>query len=303
MSGQKHVDEVTGVETTGHVWDGDLKELNKPLPKWWLFVFYACIVWSFGYWLVYPAWPTLSDYTKGYLGYSQRGEVAKEVADAKAAQEKYRAAIAADSLTDIQKNPELLQFAIAGGAALFGDNCAACHGRGAQGGIGYPNLNDDDWLWGGTLDQIHTTINYGIRTGNPKAHDTAMPRFGLDGVLDPAQINDVANYVRSLSHLDVDTAAASRGQAIFAEQCAVCHGPDGKGNTELGAPNLTDAIWLYGNSQEAVVQSIRTGRGGIMPTWSERLDPVSIKMLALYVYSLGGGQQTQSASASTDTAK
>jgi len=303
MSGKKHLDEITGVETTGHVWDGDLRELNKPLPKWWLYVFYACIVWAFGYWMVYPAWPTLTGYTKGYLGYSQRAEVTKELAAAKAAQDKYRVGIAASSLSDIKKNPELFQFALAGGAALFGDNCAACHGRGAQGGVGYPNLNDDDWLWGGDLEQIHTTISFGVRSGNPNAHDTAMPRFGLDGVLQPAQISDVANYVRSLSHLDVDTAAASRGAPIFAEQCSVCHGTEGKGNTELGAPNLSDAIWLYGNSQETVMQSIRTGRGGIMPAWSERLDPISIKMLALYVHSLGGGQSTPDKSAPADAPK
>ena len=303
MSGKKHLDEITGVETTGHVWDGDLRELNKPLPKWWLYVFYACIVWAFGYWMVYPAWPTLTGYTKGYLGYSQRAEVAKELAAAKAAQDKYRVGIAASSLSDIKKNPELFQFALAGGAALFGDNCAACHGRGAQGGVGYPNLNDDDWLWGGDLEQIHTTISFGVRSGNPNAHDTAMPRFGLDGVLQPAQISDVANYVRSLSHLDVDTTAAGRGAPIFAEQCSVCHGTEGKGNTELGAPNLSDAIWLYGNSQETVMQSIRTGRGGIMPAWSERLDPISIKILALYVHSLGGGQSTPDKSAPADAPK
>jgi len=292
MSSKKHVDEVTGVETTGHVWDGDLMELNKPLPRWWLHVFYACIVWSFGYWLLYPAWPTLTDYTKGYLGYSQRTAVTNEVAAGKAAQSQFYSAIAATKLADIKSNPELLDFARAGGAALFGDNCAGCHGRGAQGAAGYPNLNDDDWLWGGDLDAIHTTISYGIRSGNTKAHDSAMPKFGLDKVLDAAQLSDVANYVRSLSHLQTDATADKRGEAIFAEQCAACHGPDAKGNQEMGAPNLSDAIWLYGNSQEAVTQSVRTGRGGIMPAWVDRLDPVSIKMLTLYVHSLGGGTQS-----------
>jgi cytochrome c oxidase cbb3-type subunit III len=287
---EKHIDEATGAETTGHVWDGDLRELNKPLPKWWLYTFYACIVWAFGYWLVYPAWPTLHGYTKGFLGYSQRAEAAKDVADAKEAQEKYRAAIAATSIDDIKKNPELFEFARDGGAAVFGDNCAPCHGRGAQGAIGYPNLNDDDWLWGGDLDHIQQTIKFGARAGNPDTHDTAMPRFGLDKILEPAQINDVANYVRSLSHLDVDAAAASRGKQIFADNCAACHGDDGKGNIDIGAPNLTDAIWLYGSSQQAVMHSVETGRGGVMPAWTGRLDPVSIKMVAIYVHSLGGGK-------------
>jgi cytochrome c oxidase cbb3-type subunit 3 len=284
MAHEKHVDDVTGVETTGHVWDNDLRELNKPLPKWWLYVFYVCVVWAFGYWLLYPAWPTLTGYTRGYLGYSQRAEVAADIVAAKGAQ-----GIAKTAITEVKNNADLFQFALAGGAAAFGDNCSGCHGRGAQGAVGYPNLNDDDWIWGGTLEQIEHTIAYGIRNPHDQARNSAMPRFGLDGILEPAQIADVAHYVRSLSGGDVDTAAAERGKATFAEQCAACHGEDGKGNLEMGAPNLSDAIWLYGNTQEAVVQSITTGRGGAMPAWSPRLDPVTVKMLALYVHSLGGG--------------
>jgi cytochrome c oxidase cbb3-type subunit 3 len=291
MAGHKHIDEVTGVETTGHVWDGDLQELNKPLPRWWLYVFYACVVWAFGYWMVYPAWPTLSGYTHGYLGYSQRAQVAKDVQAAKVAQETFRQGIAATPITDVKGKEELFQFALAGGAAAFGDNCSGCHGRGAQGAIGYPNLNDDDWIWGGTLEQVEHTIAYGIRNGHDQARNTPMPRFGLDGVLEPAAIADAANYVRSLSGSDgVDKAAVERGKATFAEQCAACHGENGQGNLELGAPNLSDGIWLYGGSQEAVTQSIVTGRGGAMPAWSLRLDPVTVKMLAVYVHSLGGGK-------------
>lgn len=287
---EKEIDQVTGVETTGHVWDGDLKELNKPLPKWWLYTFYACVIWAFGYWAVYPAWPTLSDYTKGYLGYSQRDEVAKQVAAAKAGQAQYFDKIAATPLADIQKDPELMQFVLAGGAAVFGDNCGPCHGKGAQGGPGFPNLNDDDWLWGGTPDAIHATIMHGIRSGDPEARDMAMPRFGLDGILTPEQITDTAQYVLSLSGQATDEAAAQRGSTLFAENCSACHGEDGKGNPELGAPNLTDAIWLYGGKLADVEKTIQTGRGGVMPFWTGRLDPVTIKMLAVYVHSLGGGQ-------------
>jgi cytochrome c oxidase cbb3-type subunit III len=290
MTYKKEVDSVTGVETTGHVWDFDLKELNKPLPKWWLYTFYVCILWAVGYWLVYPAWPTMSGYTRGYLGYSQRQAVADDVAAGKAAQEKYRLAVASTPLADIRKDSNLLQFATTGGAAAFRENCAGCHGRGAQGAIGYPNLNDDDWIWGGELDQVLYTVQHGIRNGGKDARDSAMPRFGLDGVLETAQINDVANYVRSLSGLDVDKEAAGRGAAIFAEQCAACHGEDAKGNLEMGAPNLSDAIWLYGGDQASVMQSIKTGRGGVMPTWAGRLDDVTIKMLAVYVHELGGGK-------------
>jgi cytochrome c oxidase cbb3-type subunit 3 len=290
MSAHKEIDHVTGVETTGHIWDGDLKELNKPLPRWWVYVLYATIVWAIGYWIVYPAWPTLTDYTKGIWGYSQRATVTSDVAAAKAAQAKYRQAIAATPLEQIGKNEELTQFVQAGGVAAFGDNCAPCHGRGAQGTSGYPNLNDDDWLWGGTLEAIHKTISFGIRSGHKNAHDSAMPRFGLDGIFEPAQIADAAEYVLSLSGRSTDAAAAGRGAAIFKEQCAACHGPEAKGMKELGAPNLTDAIWLYGGSKKDIVQTIRTGRGGVMPNWDGRLDPETIKLLTVYVHSLGGGQ-------------
>jgi cytochrome c oxidase cbb3-type subunit III len=290
MANEKHVDDVTGTETTGHVWDGDVRELNKPLPKWWLYVLYVCIIWSIGYWIVYPAWPTMTGYTQGYFGYSQRQTVMNEIAAAKAAQASFRTAISEKSLDDISKDQTLLSFSRSGGAAAFGDNCAGCHGSGAQGAIGYPNLNDDDWLWGGSLDAIYTTIAYGIRSGHEKAHDSAMPRFGLDGLLEPDQIKDVAEYVRSLSMPDVDKAAAERGAPIYAEQCAVCHAEDGKGNPELGAPNLADAIWLYGGDQASVITSIKTGRGGMMPAWHERLDDVTIKMLTVYVHTLGGGE-------------
>jgi len=287
---QKEIDSVTGVETTGHVWDGDLKELNKPLPRWWVSVFYATVVWAIGYWAVYPAWPTLSGYTKGYFGYSQRGAVDKQVAAAKADQAKYFDQIAAMPLDEIEKNETLMPFVMAGGAAVFGDNCGPCHGKGAQGGIGYPNLNDDDWLWGGTPDAIHQTIMHGIRSGDAETRDMAMPRFGLDGILQPAQIADTAQYVLSLSGHATDPAAAERGKAIFADNCTPCHGDNGKGNQELGAPNLTDGIWLYGGKAPDIEKTIQTGRGGVMPFWAGRLDPVTIKMLTVYVHSLGGGK-------------
>jgi cytochrome c oxidase cbb3-type subunit 3 len=287
---QKEIDSVTGVETTGHVWDGDLKELNKPLPKWWLYTFYACVVWAVGYWAVYPAWPTLSGYTKGMLGYTQRGEVAKQVAAAKADQARYFDQIAATPLAEIEKNQELMPFVMAGGAAVFGDNCGPCHGKGAQGAPGYPNLNDDDWLWGGTPEAIEHTIMFGIRSGHPETRDMAMPRFGLDGILQPDQIKDTAQYVLSLSGHATDEAAAQRGTALFAENCAACHAEDGKGNPELGAPNLTDGIWLYGEKAADIEKTIQTGRGGVMPYWSGRLDPVTIKMLTVYVHTLGGGK-------------
>jgi cytochrome c oxidase cbb3-type subunit 3 len=287
----KEIDSVTGVETTGHVWDGDLKELNKPLPRWWLYVLYATIVWAIGYWIVYPAWPTLNDtYTKGVFDYSQRAEVGKEIAAAKEAQAKYFAEIAATPIGDIEKNQELLPFVMAGGAAVFGDKCGPCHGKGGGGAVGYPNLNDDDWLWGGTPEAIQHTIEVGIRSGHGEARDMAMPRFGLDGMLKRDEITDAAQFVLSLSGHATDTAGAGRGAKIFADNCAACHGDAGKGNPEVGAPNLTDGIWLYGGKLSDIEKTIETGRGGVMPYWNGRLDPVTIKMLAAYVHSLGGGK-------------
>lgn len=290
MADHKRVDDVTGVETTGHVWDDDLEELNKPLPKWWLWVMYATIVWAIGYWILYPAWPLASDYTKGMLGYSQRAVVMEQVAAGKAAQAKFVDAIQKAELSSIPNNPELLSFAIAGGNAAFKENCAPCHGRGAQGFKGYPNLNDDDWIWGGDLAAIQQTITHGIRNSDGDSRQSDMPKFGKEELLDKAQINDAAEYVLSLSGSGSDAAAAERGKAVFAENCAACHGEDGKGNPELGAPNLTDSIWLYGGTKNDVITSINTGRGGVMPAWKTRLSEATIKELAVYVHSLGGGK-------------
>ena len=290
MAAEREIDPVTGVETTGHVWDGDLKELNKPLPRWWLYTLYACIVWAFGYWMFYPAWPTLSGYTKGYLGYSQRSEVSAELAASRAAQLRLLEAVATTPVAEIEKNPDLMEFVMRGGAAQFSNNCAPCHGRGAQGFKGFPNLNDDDWLWGGSIEQIEQTIRYGVRSDSAETHAMAMPRFGIDQMLDANQISDAADFVLSLSAPGGDAAAVERGRTTFAEQCSGCHGEAGKGSLEMGAPNLTDGIWLYGNRKADVMETIRTGRGGVMPSWDRKLDPATIKMLAIYVHSLGGGK-------------
>jgi cytochrome c oxidase cbb3-type subunit 3 len=285
----RDVDVVTGVETTGHEWDG-IKELNKPLPRWWLLTFYATIIWAVGYWIVYPAWPTLAGYTKGMFGYSQRATVAGEVREAMTSQAALRDQIAAASLDKIKNDPGLLRFAMAAGGAAFQANCAPCHGRGAQGFVGYPNLNDDKWLWGGSIEDIHKTISFGIRSDQKETRTSQMPRYGLDKLIEDGQIDDAAEYVLSLSGKSTDQAAAAKGQKVFADQCASCHGPDGKGKQDQGAPSLVDGIWLYGGSKQAVVESIRTGRGGMMPAWVGRLDPVTLKSLAVYVHSLGGGK-------------
>lgn len=283
------IDEVTGVETTGHEWDG-IRELTKPLPKWWLLTFYATIVWAVGYWVVYPAWPTINGYTRGVFGYSQRQTLADEVSAARAAQASFRDRLAATPLEGIKNDADLLRFAMAEGAAAYQANCAACHGRGAQGFSGYPNLNDDDWLWGGNIRDIHKTISFGVRSEAKDTRASQMPRFGLDKLLTDAEINDAAEYVLSLSDRATDSAAVGKGQKLYADQCASCHGAEGRGMQEQGAPSLRDGIWLYGGAKQQVAESIRTGRGGMMPAWSGRLDPVTIKSLAVYVHSLGGGQ-------------
>jgi cytochrome c oxidase cbb3-type subunit 3 len=282
-------DAVSEPETTGHEWDG-IQELNRPLPKWWLYVFYATVLWSIGYWLLMPSWPLLSGYTKGLLGYSQREKVASQLEAARAAKAEYRDRVAASDLAAINADPELLRFALAGGEAAFGDNCAPCHGRGAQGAFGYPNLRDDSWLWSGTLDGIQQTIMHGIRADDPKTRSGAMPAFGKSGLLSAAQINDVAEYVLSLSGGSHDPQAAERGAEIFAKNCVACHGPQAKGNHEFGAPDLTDELWLYSGDKATIVTTVDGGRGGVMPTWVGRLDPETIKELAIYVHALGGGE-------------
>jgi cytochrome c oxidase cbb3-type subunit III len=287
---QREVDKVTGVETTGHVWDNDIKELNKPLPRWWLLTFYASIVWAIGYWIVYPAWPTMNGYTKGIWNYSQRAAVDTEVKAAIQMQAGMREQLAKTPLGDVRKNPELLRFAVAGGMAAFQTNCAPCHGRGAQGFTGYPNLNDDDWLWGGSMEEIHKSIMFGIRSDHKQTRTSQMPRYGADNLLKPEQILDVTEHVVALSGKPADVAAARRGAVVFKEHCVACHGDDGKGKLDSGAPNLTDGIWLFGSSREAIRTSIETGRGAAMPSWAGRLDPVTIKALAVYVHSLGGGK-------------
>lgn len=283
-------DTTAGRATTGHEWDG-IRELDTPLPKWWLYVFYATVVFAVGYCILYPAIPGLSWHSKGVLDHNTNREtLALDMAKATAAQSGLRDRIRAASLADIRNNADLLAFAEIGGRALFNENCAPCHRTGGAGARGYPNLADDDWLWGGTLEAIHQTITHGVRNADPDSRQSQMPRFAADNILKPAQISDVADYVLSLSGHSAPPEAAARGRGIFAENCALCHGEDGKGNQEVGAKNLTDGIWLYGGDKATIVETISNARNGSMPAWGARLDPTAVKMLAIYVHSLGGGQ-------------
>jgi cytochrome c oxidase cbb3-type subunit III len=290
MSEHNEIDHVSGRSTTGHEWDG-IKELNTPLPRWWVLTFYATIIWAIGYWVVYPAWPLVTGYTAGVLHYTNRAAVSQDLANLEAMRGEKMKVLGSASLAEIEKDPALLALARARGKVVFGDNCAPCHGSGAAGAKGYPNLNDDDWLWGGTLDQIMQTIQFGARSGDAKAHEGQMLAFGRDGVLKKDEIVTVANYVRSLSGLSTAPGyVAAAGKKIFAENCVSCHGEAGKGNQELGAPNLTDQIWLYGSDEATLVETLTNGRAGVMPAWVGRLDPVTIKALTVYVHSLGGGK-------------
>lgn len=282
-------DAVTGRYTTGHEWDG-IKELNTPLPRWWVYVFYATIVWSIGYWVVYPAWPSLTGYTKGLWNWSARGDLVTEMATVQAGKQVWNAKFDGASLSDIVKDRELLTYAIAGGRTVFAENCAPCHGSGGAGAFGYPTLADDEWIWGGTLDDIHQTIAYGVRNANEESRQGEMPRFGTDQILDAQQIGAVADYVVSLSKGASDAAAAKAGETLFAENCSSCHGERGEGMAALGAPALDNAIWLYKGGKDAIAAQIANPRHGSMPAWSERLDATTIKQLAVYVHSLGGGK-------------
>ncbi|WP_025898428.1 cytochrome-c oxidase, cbb3-type subunit III [Sneathiella glossodoripedis] len=282
-------DELSGVDTTGHDWDG-IKELDNPMPRWWLWTFYATIIWSIGYWVVYPAWPLVSDYTKGVFGYSSRAELHEELASVEEGRASITTELVNADLADVKNNPQLYQFALSGGRSNYAVNCSQCHGSGAQGAPGFPNLNDDDWLWGGSVDAIYQTIKYGIRSDHDETRTGEMPAFLRDEILEKDQVSDVAEYVLSLSQEGRDPEAVTRGAEVYANECASCHGENARGNPEFGAPNLTDAIWFYGGDKQTIVNTIANGRANVMPAWDDRLDESVIRQISLYVHSLGGGK-------------
>ncbi len=284
----KEIDELSNVETTGHDWDG-IKELNNPLPRWWLLTFYATIVFAIGYTIAYPAWPLINGATTGVLGWSSRAEFAKDVAAADVAKVERTAAIRDLPLADIIADDDLRQFATSGGQAAYKVNCVQCHGSGAAGSPGYPNLNDDDWLWGGDPEQILLTLQHGVRQAdNFDTRFSEMPPFS--DILTHGEISDVAWFVRQISNQQADTEAAGRGSQLYTDNCAACHGDAGEGIRDLGSPRLADAVWLNGNEHEEIVAQIRTPRHGVMPAWQERLGEVTLKQLAVYVHGLGGGE-------------
>ncbi|SCB62326.1 cytochrome c oxidase cbb3-type subunit 3 [Rhizobium aethiopicum] len=284
---QKHIDELSGVETTGHEWDG-IQELNNPMPRWWIWTFYVTILWAIGYAIAYPAIPMITSATNGYLGYSTRAELQQDLNLAKSSQTEFHDVIAAKTVEEIDADPALRKFAIAGGASAFKVNCAPCHGSGASGGPGFPNLNDDDWLWGGDLNAIQATISHGIRfDGDTDSHSSEMPPFA--GVLEPIQMKQVAAFVWGLTNTPSDVGLAAAGKQVFFDNCAPCHGEDAKGKVEMGAPDLADAIWLKSRGEDAILRQVASPKHGVMPAWAARLGDTTVNELTIFVHALGGG--------------
>lgn len=289
MSAPDTPDDAGPAGATGHEWDG-IRELDNPLPRWWLWIFYATIIFAVGYWILMPAWPGLTGYTPGLLGKSDRAELVGQLDRLKALRGEKNAQLTEASLLEIERDPGLQAHALAVGQSVFGDNCATCHGVGGVGGKGYANLREDVWLWGGTLEEIHRTLQYGIRSGHPQARFSQMPAFGRDQLLTTAQVTDLTEYVVALSGRPANAAAVQRAGPVYAANCVACHGPEGRGDPLQGAPNLTDREWLYGSTRSDIKGQIHNGRGGVMPAWSGRLDPPTLKALAVYVHANAAGQ-------------
>ncbi len=283
-------------ETTGHSWDG-IEEFNNPLPRWWLWTFYITIIWGVLYTIAYPAWPLISRATGGLLGYSTRAEVAAHINSVDEQNAVLEARLGSVELVKLEANDDLYNYAVQGGAAVFRNNCSQCHGAGAAGAVGFPNLLDDAWLWGGTLEDIAYTVRHGVRNEqSPDTRWSQMPAFGLDEILEDAEIDQVVQYVRKMSGQDHDEAAATAGETVYMDQCSGCHMEDGTGDPVNGAPNLTDAIWLYGGDVATLTTSVRNARFGVMPAWSEEfrtaggLSDAEVNAVAAYVHQLGGGE-------------
>ncbi len=278
-------DDVSGYLTTGHEWNG-ITELNTPVPRAVYFFLTAAFLFSFGYWVLMPAWPLGVTYTKGLLGIDQRNIVAASLKEAAVDRDVWSRKIASEDYAAIQADPALMAIVRETGHTLFGNNCAACHGIDAKGGPGFPNLTTSSWLWGGKPEDIFTTIRVGINSAHKDSRTSQMPAFGRDQMLPRGDVLKVASYVYSLSNpgsKDVDPRNVEAGQNLFAANCVSCHGENAKGNPELGAPNLTDKVWIYGGSFETIDTTIWGGRQGHMPTWEGRLSDLDRKILTLYL--------------------
>jgi cytochrome c oxidase cbb3-type subunit 3 len=287
----KERDPYTGHMITGHVWNG-IKELNSPVPMLWYACFFLAFVFSVGYWIYMPAWPSVRSHTQGVSGFDQRDELARQVVKANQATDAWRQIIVGQPLIDSAADADIMALVERAGPALFEDNCAGCHGETGEGAINFPQLNDASWLWGAEPEGIYQTLKYGINSGHPQSRIAQMPAFGQTGQLDATQIRDVSLYLLSLSSSVGDGSRSSElksvhsGERIFKAQCFACHGADAMGNPLLGAPNLVDTEWTYGSSLSQLNQTISAGRAGYMPAWIDRIDDDKLRILSLYVPTL-----------------
>lgn len=287
MSKRRH-DEETGMDTTGHSWDG-IEELNTPLPRWWLWTLYLCIIWGVGYTIAYPAWPMISGATAGVMGWSTRANVAADIEAHNGKNAELVAALLEADIEELAETTDLARYAVARGGSVFRAQCSQCHGSGAAGAKGYPNLLDDDWLWGGDMETITHTVRHGIRNEtDDDAHYSEMPVFGE--ILEGEEIDAVVEHVLSLSSSEYDAALAEAGAVVFEDNCSACHGEAGLGDPSMGAPNLADAIWLYGGDRETIHESVAYSRYGVMPAWGQRLSEADVRSVSAYVHALGGGE-------------
>ena len=281
---EPRVDELSGRATMGHDFDG-IEELNTPMPRWWLWTFYLTIIWGIGYTIAFPAWPMISGATKGLLGYSTRAEVTSDIAAHEAANAALVTELNAVDLAALDPQSDLHRYAVARGASVFRAQCSQCHGSGAAGAVGYPNLLDNDWLWGGTLEEIAYSVRHGIRNETDfDARYSEMPAFG--DILESAEIETLVSFLPTLADADWGSA----GGVLFADNCAACHGEFGLGERSLGAPNLADAIWLYGSDSESLTNTIANARFGVMPAWGQRLSEEDVRAVSAYIHALGGGE-------------
>ena len=272
------------VKTTGHSWDG-IEELDNSDPLWLRFCFYGAVFFGLFYFILYPSWPTPHSY--GIFNWSSQKELKEDLKEMEAIRAKYQIEFDKSSFVQIMESPELLKFALAGGQSAFQNNCAQCHGVAGQGSLGYPNLTAGAWMWGGKVEDIYTTLLYGIRSEHEETRQSNMAAFGRDKILSQDNIEVLTNHVLNLNHPEKQT---KEGLALFTTNCASCHGANGGGNYEFGAPNLRDAIWLYGGKYDQIYDVIYSGRGGVMPYWSEKLSDSTIRQIAVYVHQLGGGE-------------
>lgn len=295
--GVEEQDPVSGHKTTGHEWNG-IKELDTPVPRGVLIFLVVTHIFAFIWWFLMPAWPVGETHTKGLLQTNQWAEVEKELREAHEDRDPWIKAFETGTFQQIMGNEQLMEIVQTTGPRLFGDNCAACHGTDGAGGAGYPDLTDNDWQWGGSVEDIAETMRVGVNAEHAESRQAQMPAFGNNfggGVLNQDQLRSVATYIYSLSNKGFVNASnrqsVASGQAVYVDNCAVCHGQNAEGNRQVGAPNLADSRWIYGGDIQSITATIHDGRQGHMPTWDERLTPAEIKILALYVHSLGAERQ------------